>query len=140
MFFIMISLAVSLLIVIFALQNSVIVPINFFTWSTDVPLVLIIFISAFAGAIIIFCLALWKDMKRRFKSVSVKASGKASELKGKATDYKEKGWLNKVKSEEQKTSPTKADSSTDLKTPASAGTSPESDDNSKSNLGNSKQD
>lgn len=85
MFFIMLSLAISLVIVIFALQNSVMVPIVFFNWSSEVPLVVVIFASVFAGAAIIFFLALWKEVKRKFNTVS----SKATEYKGIMNSKKE---------------------------------------------------
>jgi len=66
----MISLVLGFLIVIFALQNSSIVPICFFSWSAEMPLVVVIFASVFAGAAVIFCLALGRDMKRRLGNVS----------------------------------------------------------------------
>ena len=78
MFFIMLSLTISLVIVIFALQNSGMVPIVFFNWSSEIPLVVVIFASVFAGAAIIFFLALWKEVKRKFNTVS----SKATEYKG----------------------------------------------------------
>lgn len=78
MFLIMLSLAISLIIVVFALQNSTMVPIVFFNWSSEIPLVVLLFASVFAGAAIIFFLALWKDLKRKFTTVS----SKATEYKG----------------------------------------------------------
>jgi len=75
----MISIFLSLLVAVFALQNSILVPIQFFFWSTEFPLVLIILISVFIGAIIIFSLALWREMKRKI----IKVSNKASEIKEK---------------------------------------------------------
>lgn len=85
MYFIMLSLAISLVIVIFALQNSAMVPIVFFNWSSEVPLVVVIFASVFAGAAIIFFLALWKEVKRKFNTVS----SKATEYKGIMTSKKD---------------------------------------------------
>lgn len=74
MFLIMMTLIISLIIVVFSLQNSVVVPIVFFNWYAQVPLVIVIFVSVFAGAMIIFCLALWRDFKRRLGKVSTKAN------------------------------------------------------------------
>ncbi len=85
MFFIMLSLAISLVIVVFALQNSVMVPIIFFNWTSEIPLVVVIFASVFAGAAIIFFLALWKEVKRKFNTVS----SKATEYKGIMTSKKD---------------------------------------------------
>lgn len=60
------------------MQNSGMVPIVFFNWSSEIPLVVVIFASVFAGAAIIFFLALWKEVKRKFNTVS----SKATEYKG----------------------------------------------------------
>jgi len=79
----MVSLAISLIIVIFALQNSGMVPIVFFSWSSEIPLVVVIFASVFAGAAIIFFLALWKDVKRKFTTVSYKATEYKSKMNSK---------------------------------------------------------
>lgn len=65
MFILMISIIIALVIVIFAVQNAAIVPVQFLIWSTDLPLVLVIFCSVFAGALLMFCLALWKQLKQQ---------------------------------------------------------------------------
>ena len=61
----MFSIIIGLIIVVFAVQNSAIVPIQFFIWSTELPLVLIMFCAVFAGALLMFLIALWRDMKHR---------------------------------------------------------------------------
>lgn len=81
----MLALTISLIIVIFALQNAGMVPIVFFNWSSEIPLVVVIFASVFAGAAIIFLLALWKDLKLKFTRVS----SKATEYKGIMASKKE---------------------------------------------------
>ncbi len=63
----MISIIIGMIIVVFAVQNSAIVPIQFFIWSMELPLVLVIFCAVFAGALLMFFLALWRDFKRRLK-------------------------------------------------------------------------
>ena len=63
----MISIIIGMIIVVFAVQNSAIVPIQFFIWTMELPLVLVIFCAVFAGALLMFFLALWRDFKRRLK-------------------------------------------------------------------------
>lgn len=63
MFILLISILIALIIVIFAVQNAAIVPVQFLMWSTELPLVLVIFCSVFAGALLMFCLALWRQLK-----------------------------------------------------------------------------
>lgn len=63
----MVSIIIGLIIVVLAVQNAAIVPIQFFIWSMELPLVLIIFCAVFAGALLMFCLALWRDFKKRHK-------------------------------------------------------------------------
>lgn len=65
MFILMISIIIVLVIVVFAVQNAAIVPVQFLGWSTDLPLVLVIFCSVFAGALLMFCLALWRELKHQ---------------------------------------------------------------------------
>lgn len=63
----MISIIIGMVIVVFAVQNSAIVPIQLFIWSMELPLVLVIFCAVFAGALLMFFLALWRDFKRRLR-------------------------------------------------------------------------
>jgi putative membrane protein len=65
MFVLMISIILALIIVIFAVQNAAVVPVKFIVWSTQLPLVLIIFCSVFAGALLMFFLALRREYKKR---------------------------------------------------------------------------
>lgn len=67
----MISIIIALLIVIFAVQNSAIVPVQFLGWATDLPLVLVIFCSVFAGALLMFFLAMWRELKHRMSKRTV---------------------------------------------------------------------
>ncbi len=79
MFVLMLSIIIALFIVVFAVQNAAVVPIQFFIWSTELPLVLVIFCSVFAGALLMFCLALWRDLKGKIskkpKVMSIKTKG-----------------------------------------------------------------
>lgn len=65
MVILMISIIICLIIVVLAVQNSAIVPIQFFVWSTELPLVLVIFCSVFTGALLMFLLALFRNVKHR---------------------------------------------------------------------------
>lgn len=65
MFILLFSILIALMIVVFAVQNAAVVPVQFFIWSTDLPLVLVIFCSVFAGALLMFCLALWRQLKHK---------------------------------------------------------------------------
>ena len=78
MFILLISIVLALIIVIFAIQNATVVPIDFLFWTTDLPLVVVIFCSVFAGALIMFCLALWRELKNRIgkKEINFKLNPK----------------------------------------------------------------
>ena len=65
MLILLISIILALIIVIFAIQNAIVVPIDFLFWTVDLPLVVVIFCSVFAGALIMFCLALWRGLKNK---------------------------------------------------------------------------
>jgi len=67
MFVLLISIFIALIIVVFAVQNAAIVPVQFFIWSTDLPFVLVIFCSVFAGALLMFFLALWRELKKKMR-------------------------------------------------------------------------
>ncbi|NLM20808.1 MAG: DUF1049 domain-containing protein [Peptococcaceae bacterium] len=73
MFVLLLSIVIALIIVIFAVQNALTVPIQFFFWSTQLPLVLVIFCSVLAGALLMFCLALWRDLKSQMKKRPIKS-------------------------------------------------------------------
>ena len=65
MVILMLSIIIGLIIVVFAVQNSAVVPVQFFIWSTELPLVLVIFGAVFAGSLLMFSLALWRDFRKR---------------------------------------------------------------------------
>jgi uncharacterized integral membrane protein len=65
MFILLLSILIALVIVVFAVQNAAVVPVQFLFWSTELPLVLVIFCSVFAGALLMFCLALWRELKHQ---------------------------------------------------------------------------
>jgi len=65
MVILLVSIIIALIVVIFAVQNAAVVPIHFLFWTADLPLVLVIFCSVFAGALLMFCLALRRELKCR---------------------------------------------------------------------------
>lgn len=67
MFVLMLSLLFSLLVAMFALQNSTPVQINFFWTVQEVPLVIVILGSALAGAFITLLFALFREYRYRRK-------------------------------------------------------------------------
>lgn len=80
MFLLILTLCFALLVAIFAIQNAVPVVIHLFWMTTQVPLVLVILGSVFAGAIIVFLIAIWREFRlRRIRSTE------ASKDKGFAT-------------------------------------------------------
>jgi len=59
------SMVFAIVVAIFAIQNSYSVSISFFWLKTQIPLVLVILGSAFAGALIVFLIALWREFNLR---------------------------------------------------------------------------
>lgn len=66
-FILILSLICSILIAIFAVQNSILVTIQFLWITKEVPLVLIILGSTFAGALIMLLLAIWRELRLKLK-------------------------------------------------------------------------
>ncbi|SDG98456.1 LapA family protein [Desulfosporosinus hippei] len=62
------SLICSLLIAVFAIQNAGLVTIQLFWVTRDVPLVLVILGSTFAGALVMLLLAIWRELRLKLKS------------------------------------------------------------------------
>lgn len=62
------SLICSLLIALFAVQNASLVTIHLFWITKEVPLVLVILGSTFAGALIMLLLAIWRGLRRKLRS------------------------------------------------------------------------
>ena len=82
MFALMIFIIIALIIVVFAVQNAAVVPVQFLFWATDLPLVLVIFCSVFAGALLMFCLALMRELKHKMnKRPKVELKSKPNGLK-----------------------------------------------------------
>lgn len=77
----LIAIVVALIIVIFAIQNAAVVTIHFLFWVTDLPLALIIFCSVLAGALVMFFLALRRQMSQK---KAIKAKDKMVEEKAKS--------------------------------------------------------
>ena len=61
------SLICSLFIAIFAVQNASLVTINLFWFTKEVPLVLVILGSTFAGALIMLLLAIWRELRLKLR-------------------------------------------------------------------------
>lgn len=91
MFVLMISIIIALIIVIFAVQNAAIVPVQFLGWSTELPLVLVIFCSVFAGALLMFCLALWRELKHQIGKRPKSEMKTKKDKKGKLIEPKQAG-------------------------------------------------
>lgn len=68
MFVLILSLICSLLIAIFAVQNAGLVTIQLFWVTKDVPLVLVILGSTFAGALVTLLLAIWRELRLRLQA------------------------------------------------------------------------
>lgn len=64
------TLSFALLVAIFAIQNATPVAINLFWVTAEVPLVLVIFGSVFAGAIIVFMIAIWREYRLKRKGIA----------------------------------------------------------------------
>lgn len=67
MFVLILSLICSLLIAVFAIQNAGLVTIQLFWVTRDVPLVLVILGSTFAGALVMLLLAIWRELRLKLK-------------------------------------------------------------------------
>lgn len=61
------SLICSLLIALFAVQNATLVTIQLLWITKEVPLVLVILGSAFAGALIMLLLAIWRELRLKLR-------------------------------------------------------------------------
>ena len=119
MFVLMISIIIALIIVVFAVQNALTVQVQFLVWSADLPLVLVIFCSVFAGALLMFCLALWRDLKNQMKKNPKK------EAKGKMFQRPKKaGTADPASVDKNKSTESKPESKTDQ---ATAGGKPSAD-------------
>ena len=70
MILLIVTLVVALLVAIFAVQNAAPVAIQFFWMVAEVPLVLVILGSVFAGAIIVFLMAIWREYRLKRKTAA----------------------------------------------------------------------
>lgn len=68
MLVLILSLICSLLIATFAIQNASIVVIQFFWVTKEVPLVLVILGSTFAGALVMLLLAIWRELRLKLRA------------------------------------------------------------------------
>lgn len=63
-FYLILTLFFALLVAIFAIQNSIAVPVKFLFWEyQDTPLVLVIFCSAILGALSVGVIGMGKQLK-----------------------------------------------------------------------------
>jgi uncharacterized integral membrane protein len=58
---------------IFAIQNSVVVPVKFFTWESEASLVVVILASAFLGAAIVGCMAFFRQVRSSVREWEMKS-------------------------------------------------------------------
>ncbi len=65
MMFIFFALVFSIIVAVFAIQNSIAVTVSFLVWSFQTSLVIIILGSASVGALVIWCLATWAQFRMR---------------------------------------------------------------------------
>lgn len=72
MIILLLSIIITLVIVTFAVQNAAAVTVQFFLWTSDVPLVLIIIGSFFLGALIMFLISLGRDLKKKINNKPIK--------------------------------------------------------------------
>ena len=86
-YILVVSLLFALIVAIFAVQNNAPVDIRFLGWKySNISLVLVIFGSAAAGAVSVFFLGFFKQMKlkielRKIKAQNEKLNAQLSELK-----------------------------------------------------------
>lgn len=59
------ALVIAFLAILFAIQNTVVVPINFLFWGTEGSLALILFIALAAGALVSYLVIAPSQLKRR---------------------------------------------------------------------------
>lgn len=121
MIFLIFTLLVALVVALFAVQNADPVTINLLWYAPDVPLVLVILGSAFAGALIVFFMAIWREFRLKGK-VKAKAKAEAKEHKEALENAELKS--TEIKSTEPKSAKPLEDTSlesnpTDLENPAS---------------------
>ncbi|MDR1605210.1 MAG: LapA family protein [Gracilibacteraceae bacterium] len=68
------AIVIAIIVVIFTVQNAATVSISFIFWHTEMPLAVVIFCAVLAGALLMFCLVLYKSLRDRWKS---RQAGKA---------------------------------------------------------------
>jgi uncharacterized integral membrane protein len=69
MILLIITLVFALLVAVFAIQNAAPVAIKLLWIVAEVPLVLVILGSVFAGAMIVFLIALWREHNLKKKKI-----------------------------------------------------------------------
>ncbi|MBO8125829.1 MAG: DUF1049 domain-containing protein [Firmicutes bacterium] len=66
-FLMILVLFFSLVVAVFAVQNAVLVPVNFITWHFETSLVFVILVATALGAVIVGLLGLFTGIKQRWK-------------------------------------------------------------------------
>ena len=66
-FYLILALIFSLLVAVFAIQNTELVMVSFLTWDFSVSLVLVLLGSAAAGALVLYFLGLFKQVGAWFR-------------------------------------------------------------------------
>ncbi|MDR1960918.1 MAG: LapA family protein [Gracilibacteraceae bacterium] len=61
------AIIIALVVVVFTVQNAETVSVNFILWTEEMPLAVVIFCAVFAGALLMFCLVLYKSLKDRWQ-------------------------------------------------------------------------
>ncbi|MDR1070478.1 MAG: LapA family protein [Gracilibacteraceae bacterium] len=77
------AIIIALAVVIFTVQNAATVSVSFILWTADTPLAVVIFCSVLAGALLMFCLVLYKSLRDKWRS---RRSGKTEEARPKDED------------------------------------------------------
>lgn len=102
-FYLISALAFSLLVAIFAIQNTEMVVIKFLTWSFSISLVLVVLGAAVAGALVLYFLGLFKQVgswikirqlnqrKNELENQVKKLESQLSEIKEKAEPHETTG-------------------------------------------------
>ncbi|MDR1319976.1 MAG: LapA family protein [Gracilibacteraceae bacterium] len=77
------AIIIALAVVIFTVQNAATVSVSFILWTADTPLAVVIFCSVLAGALLMFCLVLYKSLRDKWRS---RRTGKTEEARPKDED------------------------------------------------------
>jgi putative membrane protein len=62
------AIVIAIIVVLFTVQNAMAVSVGFILWHTELPLAVVIFCSVLAGALLMFCLVLYKSLRDKWHS------------------------------------------------------------------------